>query len=596
MSTNYVYAYSKHYLDAYGGSMHLAAWRYNCIKPLNSGFGVLSAEADFTEGGLVGTTKILKRPWLFRLQDGSFGVIALRLNLDKRTGLGCEELVKKSHILFYTSPDLLTYSPGKLCLLTDEELLLEDISCSWIEHRYVVLVQTNKGLKRFETVDFCCFTQVEVSNNDSIVRTAIAVEDADEACQLSITDREMIVLQNRLFPLENVGVEDVCIQLQAGQSLQLPQARLKYHDGSFFEMPVCWESFEETTPGEYAVSGTICPEHWPFPLMPERGDPVAIQYEGHYYFMATDDEHGQRMLKIRRTDTLASVASAEDHVILSANDSGERSGCFWAPELHKIGDRLFLFFACGSPHWYTVQSHVMELIGNDPLNANHWSMPMRCKKKDGDNLIDDGITLDMTVLNLPCGSYAIWAQRMMHMEENEMGSSDLYIAQIDPQKPWQQISESALLRQCLFSWERIGTEVLEGPFVLRRQNTVYLTYAAALIDHTYCVGMMQIAESSDPLDMASWQTNSYPLVHRYSVPTQIGAGHNSFVQDGYGNDLLMIHAIPMQHYLSNPKDTRRYPAFRRVHWDRSGFPRLDMHPQRELLPQFKQITARVVVR
>ena len=80
------------------------------------------------------------------------------------------------------------------------------------------------------------------------------------------------------------------------------------------------------------------------------------------------------------------------------------------------------------------------------------------------------------------------------------------------------------------------------------------------------------------------------------MPDQIGGGHNSFVKDEYGNDILMIHAIPLQHYCSDSTDMRRYPAFRMVHWDAQGTPRLDMTPERELNPCFAEIKASVHVK
>jgi hypothetical protein len=54
----------------------------------------------------------------------------------------------------------------------------------------------------------------------------------------------------------------------------------------------------------------------------------------------------------------------------------------------------------------------------------------------------------------------------------------------------------------------------------------------------------------------------------------------------------MIHAIPIGHYRNSPADWRRYPAFRPVHWDASGFPRLDMTPERQV-GEFAEITALV---
>jgi GH43 family beta-xylosidase len=237
----------------------------------------------------------------------------------------------------------------------------------------------------------------------------------------------------------------------------------------------------------------------------------------------------------------------------------------------------------------------MELLGEDPAEASHWSKPRRCERKDGSALIEDGISLDMTVLIARGGPYALWAQRPIGDDLSDIGSSDLYIARIDPREPWRQTSEPTLLRRPSYAWERAHSEVLEGPFALRRGDELFVTYASALVDHTYCVGLLRARDGGDLLDARSWKASNFPILHRLSVPGQIGAGHNSFVKDERGEDLLMIHAIPFAHYRANPSDSRRYPAFRPVHWDAAGFPRLDMTEERELSPAFESVEARLRV-
>jgi len=429
-----------------------------------------------------------------------------------------------------------------------------------------------------------------------IPRRRIAVDDAAPACAIDVSEAEHRFLVDRLSPLSNVGVEPIEIRAAAGGRVELPEARLIYSDGSRRSLSVEWEAFDASAPGVHRVRGRVRPPRWPFPFMNERGDPMALRYKGGYLYMATDDEGGQLSLKIRRAGSIGGIASTEDCVILSAESFPGEAGCFWAPELHFIGERLFLFFAVGSPHWYTVQSHVMELVGDDPTKAAAWSPPRRCERMGGGSLIEDGISLDMTVLDAKGGPYALWAQRPIGGDLGDIGSSDLYIARVDPAEPWRQIGEAVLLRRPSYSWERAHTEVIEGPFALRRGGDLFVTYAAALIDHCYCVGLLGARDGDDLLDPRSWKASNYPVLHRWSVPDQIGAGHNSFVKDESGEDILMIHAIPFGHYRADPADGRRYPAFRAVHWDAAGFPRLDMTDSRVLDPAFEPVEALVTIK
>lgn len=597
MSKTYkIYAYHGLYCNEMGGSMHLASEQQGTggdASVLNGGCGVLFADAEPDEQRRAGTTKILVNPWVFRLADSSFGIIALRRNIGPQ-GKALPESGKENRILIYRSDNLISYTNISFSEVLPSGIVIVDAGCRWDGTRYVLNIETDKGHMTCTSADLTHFEKA-LPGGEPLERLKIHAADAAPASVIEVTETEYQCLIDRLTPVHNIGVEPIEIRASAGERVKLPNACLLYSDGSRRSMSVQWEPFNASLQGSYKVRGRIQVPIFSFPVMGERGDPMAIRYCGFYYYMASDDEGGQLSLKIRRANTIGGIASAEDKVILSAGDLPWNAACFWAPELHEIEGRLFLFFAVGCPHWYTVQSHVMELTGNDPSNPAHWSKPVRCQKKDGSNLIEDGITLDMSVFMVKGDYYALWAQRFMGSDLNNIGSSDLYIARIDPEKPWRQISEAVLLRRPSYSWERAHSDVIEGPFVLKSGEDIFVTYAAALIDHTYCVGLLRSREGRDPLDPRSWEASNYPVLHRMSHPEQIGAGHNSFVKDERGEDILMLHAIPFSHYRADPADGRRYPAFRAVHWDASGFPRLDMTDERLLDPAFETIEAEVIL-
>ncbi len=589
-----IYAYHRGHCDEMGGSMHLAAERADGGPfVLNGGCGVLFASAEMGEGKRAGTTKILLNPWIFRLADGAFGVVALRRNLGQR-GAAVPEPGMENRALVFRSEDLVSFEEVALVEAAPPGAAISDLACSWDGERYVLTMETDKGRMTSASADLARFGE-PLPGGDPIARRRIAVDDAAPACAIELSDAEYRRLAGRLEPLRNVGVEPIEVRAAKGSRIELPDAELVYSDGSRRSLPVEWEPVAASAPGAYAVRGRVRSQRWPFPLMGERGDPMAIRYKDEYLYMATDDEHGQLSLKLRRADAIGDIAAAEDRVILSAESFPGEAGCFWAPELHLIEGRLFLFFALGSPHWYTVQCHVMELVGDDPAEASHWSKPWRCERMGGGPLIEEGISLDMTVLAAKGGPYALWAQRPIGSDMGDLGSSDLYIARIDPKEPWRQVSEAVLLRRPSYSWERAHSEVIEGPFALRRGGDVFVTYAAALIDHTYCVGLLRARDGEDLLDPRSWKASNFPILHRWSHPEQIGAGHNSFVKDERGEDLLMLHAIPFGHYRADPADGRRYPAFRAVHWDAAGFPRLDMTDERILDPAYESVEARLII-
>jgi GH43 family beta-xylosidase len=303
---------------------------------------------------------------------------------------------------------------------------------------------------------------------------------------------------------------------------------------------------------------------------------MALSYKGKYLFIATDDEHNQLALKIRIANSLKDIPSAPDHVIFQANTEGDLSGCIWAPEIHVIKDKLCIFFAAGKPHWYTVQSHVIMLEGDDLLNPACWSAPRKIVRTDGTPLAPEGsITLDMTVVKSGDTLYVVWSERPIKMNPVVCGTADLLIARLDTENPWKLASEPVVLSRPEYGWERINSAVNEGPFALYRDSRIFVTYSAALIDATYCMGMLEAIDGSDLCDPASWTKTNYPVLHRLSTPGQIGSGHCAFVKDKSGRDIMLFHALDMRNYIHDPSDCRRYPGFRPVLWDNAGFPHFD---------------------
>lgn len=510
-----LYAYHRQYANETGASMHLALQDGQNLTPLNRGFGILFPQCVFTGESLDGSSRGLLFPWIFRMQE-HFGIVALRCTF---ASSGTAD--KNDGIVFFTSPDLISFTEQGLLNIPQAEKA-EDVRCVAQGNRFVLHLLISGNWQGWQTTDFVHFTACE-SISDLPLRDPCSCWDAAPACALEISKTEAAELRRRFIA--------------------------------------------PTMPTDTA--------EFPFPLLTPRGDPMAIRWKDTYLFMATDDEHGQRALKIRRVAHLSDLPGAPDHLLLAAAEEGDYSGCLWAPELHMVGDRLCIFFAAGMPHWYTVQSRVMWLEGDDPCNAACWSAPRRIVRQDESPLYEEGITLDMTVVPSGENLYVVWSQRQILLDPVRCGTADLMIAQLNPEKPWMLASDPVVLSRPEYGWERIHSAVNEGPFLLKRKNILYLTYAAALIDDTYCVGLLTAHDGDDLLDVHCWEKRSCPIFHRFSNEKMIGAGHNAFVQDERGRDLLLIHTLSRENYLHDHADIRRYPCIREVVWDADDYPHFD---------------------
>ena len=71
------------------------------------------------------------------------------------------------------------------------------------------------------------------------------------------------------------------------------------------------------------------------PLILQRADPWIWRHDdGTYYFTASVPQYDR--IELRRSKTLAGLASAEPKVIWRKHPAGEMGAHIWAPELHRI--------------------------------------------------------------------------------------------------------------------------------------------------------------------------------------------------------------------------------------------------------------------
>ncbi len=104
------------------------------------------------------------------------------------------------------------------------------------------------------------------------------------------------------------------------------------------------------------------------PLLPSGPDPWIVQHDGDFYFTAT---LGNR-IALRKTRDLGHLAEAPVTVVLRARAKGPGSASVWAPELHYLDGKWFLYFAA-SDKAHDDDAHrqvyVLENASTDPTKG-----------------------------------------------------------------------------------------------------------------------------------------------------------------------------------------------------------------------------------
>ena len=121
----------------------------------------------------------------------------------------------------------------------------------------------------------------------------------------------------------------------------------------------------------------------------------------------------------------------------------------------------------------------------------------------------------MTCLKLKGEYYVIWSQRQFLPVDQ---GAWLYIAKLDPTQPWRLITDPVVMAKPEYGWENNNVFVVEGAYALFRDGKNFVTYSGALVDATYCVGLMTIEPDADLLDKNNWVKSNYPIPTSRSVP------------------------------------------------------------------------------
>jgi GH43 family beta-xylosidase len=295
-------------------------------------------------------------------------------------------------------------------------------------------------------------------------------------------------------------------------------------------------------------------------LIQQRADPhISKHTDGWYYFTATVPEYDRIIL--RRAQTIQALQSASETTIWRRKSSGVGSGQVWAPELHFIDGKWYIYVALGVANQWRIRAFVLEGTGANPLTAS-WVEKGIIKTNW------DTFSLDASTFVANGTRYLIWAQQEPSRDEN----SSIMIAPL--QNPWTIRGTAVAISRPTLSWERIGYKVNEGPFVIQKNGKIFLTYSASATDHNYCMGMLTATAGADLMNPASWSKSQNPVFVSNANTNQWGPGHNSFtVSEDAQSDIMVYHDRGYKDIKGDPlNDPNRRTRVQKLYWKADGTP------------------------
>jgi len=267
----------------------------------------------------------------------------------------------------------------------------------------------------------------------------------------------------------------------------------------------------------------------------EQADPWIAQDQGHYLACFAE---GNRGISIQISDRLTQLGPK--HIVWTAPATGPASREIWAPELHRLDDRWYIYFAASDGQNKNHKAWVLQSQGADPLGPYSLHGPLYTGD-DPAMTVSNRWAIDLTILELGKRRYAIWS--------GWPDGHDVQYLYIAPMKDPLTMA-APRTRLCAnddFLWERVdenlaGRGLNEAPEVLQHDGRTFVSYSCSgSWQPSYKIGMLELQRGGDPLNPNAWRKFPAPVFQ--SSAQTFGVGHNSFVKSPDGTeDWLVFHA------------------------------------------------------
>lgn len=614
-----------------------------------------AVEFDAVMPGVDITLKSLRDPYLFRLAEGGFGVVATRTNRG-----GEPDGSERSAFLLAVSRDLTAYTQlGLVRIATDGGVNRPAVVFDENAARYVISWHDDTGGSHGATTEDivgAARSGEALMVDDGVAMTCdgripndCGISDAVPGNIITVGEAEVKRLSARFGRVYNVGSNVAAQTVKANgdggdgaraavRALGRTRAELTYSDGSTATRAVDWNAGQlkrlaakaaagELGAGErYLVNGTVRQTVYPIPFAVERADPSVFAWNLNgkplFMFIATEDADGNCVdprggathMPLRVAESIEALSDKEggrerEIDLLQCGDLNSEgrmmTGCFWAPELHSIGGKLsILFMPCFDGAVTNPDGTPNNRAGKPDMWTGSCHIMQLRQDSDGNDL-DPREPENWTVpepITGPEGEPLNPIQRISLDMTVIVDSGrwyyawqqvgSIWIAGFDPMRPTRLTSKPTQIVVPEFAWDNM---IAEGPNAFVHDGKIFLIYSGSLVGIDYTTGLVTAlaGRNADLTDPAAWSKLDYPLQKSgiYNGQWQLGTGHVMWSHDEDGNLIYVFHNAEYDNGRYGGRDAQ----VRRVHWSAEGMPILDMQSMEELNPDYADVTMEINV-
>lgn len=299
----------------------------------------------------------------------------------------------------------------------------------------------------------------------------------------------------------------------------------------------------------------------------EGADPWVVRHNDAYYWCLSMSNRG---IEVWKSDTLTDLGTR--YVVWRSPDEGPHSREIWAPELHRLNGKWYVYVAASNGNNANHRTIVLESSADEPIEGFEY----KAELYTGDDPAlkhNNRWAIDATPLEHEGKLYAIWSGW-----EDERDIQYLYIAPLT--NPWTVVGPRVrICDNADYWWERVSESanergLHEAPEILKHKDRTFLIYScSASWQPLYKLGLLELRNGGDPLNPQDWQKHSQPVFQRSK--TTFGAAHCAFISSPESSTTSKTEHWLLYHAKADKADGWWRAIFAQPFtFDATGFPNL----------------------
>ncbi len=274
------------------------------------------------------------------------------------------------------------------------------------------------------------------------------------------------------------------------------------------------------------------------PILDYGANPYTVWHDGYYYYT----QGGEDYIELWKTRDLTKLREAECKTVYRPDNISARFH-MWAPELHRIDGKWYIYYTADDGYTDHHQLYVAENSNEDPMEGSFSYLSHLSTDPDNNWAIHP------TTFSVHGKQYLLWSGWESQRIYSE--TQCIYIAPMS--NPYTISGKRVLISKPQYAWERqwISPDgnrsaypiyVNENPQVFVTPTKIIIFYGASgSWTPYYCTGKIEADINSDLLNPESWHKYPEPVFMQNAETQVYGPGVSCILPGRQENEWWMLY-------------------------------------------------------